>query len=109
MLNISTNVMHIKLVSLISIGFALTVGLCKPAYSVPTTWANVDSSMAQLLNSGWKIVSQAVYRVVVIAPNNNADDTTFTYTLYKDGKYITCLLDDPKPPIANKSGCRRLN
>jgi hypothetical protein len=79
------------------------------ANSVPTTWDKVDLSMAQLLNSGWQIVAQSAYRSVFVAPNNYLDSRGFTYTLFKGGKYITCIIEDPKPPIANTAACRKLN
>jgi hypothetical protein len=103
------NIMSIKLVSFATSALLLIVGFPKLVNSAPTTWDNVESSMTQLLNSGWQIIAQAVHRTTVVAPGNYLDTTIFTYTLSKGGKYITCIVQDPKPPIANKSGCRRLN
>jgi hypothetical protein len=79
------------------------------AYSIPTKWQAVDVSMSDLLNSGWQIVAQSTTRVVGVQPGGAYNVTTFAYTLHKSGKYISCFVENPKPPIAQVSSCRQLN
>lgn len=79
--------------------------------AVPTDWRKVDASMTQLLNSGWQIVGHSSNRAAVgnAGAANNYDNTAFTYILTKDGRYITCILIEPRPPISNLASCRSLN
>jgi hypothetical protein len=80
------------------------------AYSIPTKWEDAKFSMTDLLNSGWQLTAHGTNRV---AANSNAgngfDQETFTFILSKSNKYVLCLLQDPKPPVANFAGCRKLN
>jgi hypothetical protein len=68
--------------------------------------------MADLLNSGWQITGHGVGRV---ASNGNAtgasgfDTSALTFILNKGGKYILCVVEDPRPPVANSASCRKLN
>jgi hypothetical protein len=77
---------------------------------LPTDWGGVNSSMTDLLNSGWQIITQSSYRSILINPNSSIrmDEAKYVYTLHKNGKYITCIIQNPK--INNSlSGCRSLN
>ncbi len=102
--------MTIKIISLVSI---LTLSLLtsqKYAHSVPTKWERIESSMSELLDNGWQMTAHGTNRV---AANSTAgagfDIETFTFTLTKNGKHIICLIQDPRPPIANGAACRKLN
>jgi hypothetical protein len=82
----------------------------------PTTkynpWKVVDSSLADLLNSGWRLVGQSSHRTATSTTAGGVgaiDDTTYVYTLTKNGKYVTCLLTNPKADIGVYSGCRLIN
>jgi hypothetical protein len=81
----------------------------------PTTklspWKVVDSSLADLLNSGWHLVGQSSHRAATSTTGGVGaiDDTTYVYTLTKNGKYVTCLLTNPKADIGVYSGCRLIN
>jgi hypothetical protein len=79
----------------------------------PTNWINVNKSLTDLLNDGWNIVSQSSYRVVTTTPNGavGIDESRHLYTISKNGKFITCFLDNPKTDIrvGATSGCRLLN
>jgi hypothetical protein len=81
-----------------------------PAYSIPTKWEDAKISMTDLLNSGWRLTAHGTNRV---AANSNAgngfDQEVLTFVLSKNDKYIVCFLENPKPPIANRAGCRKLN
>jgi hypothetical protein len=76
-----------------------------------SSWSVINSSLSELLNSGWKITAQSSHRVATVTTNGVGafDETTFVYTLSKGSKYITCLLYNP---VANKGGytaCRAIN
>jgi hypothetical protein len=80
--------------------------------SYKTIWKPVNSSMSDLLNSGWKMISQGSDRAATSSiPGSSIpgfDEQTFTYSLYKDGKYITCIIVDPRPDKTS-SRCRMVN
>jgi hypothetical protein len=80
------------------------------ARAVPTKWEEVQPSMSELINSGWQISAHGTNRV---AANSNAgngfDQSQFSFLLTKNGNYIICIADNPRPPIAYSAGCRRLN
>jgi hypothetical protein len=81
-----------------------------PAYSVPTKWENVNVSMSDLLNSGWQITAHGVTRVAASSSAGAGfDEFITTFILAKGGKYIFCISENPRPPVANQSSCRRLN
>jgi hypothetical protein len=74
-----------------------------------TTWRVVNQSLSELLESGWKIVSHSSHRVVIAPYTNGAsDEETYSYILQKNGKYINCLIRDPRPDNSY-SACRQLN
>jgi hypothetical protein len=76
-----------------------------------TVWRIVDKSLNELLDSGWKIISHSTNRIVT-SPGTSGnllyDESTDTYILYKDSKYINCSVRDPRPDNAY-SRCRQLN
>jgi hypothetical protein len=80
------------------------------ANAVPSKWEKVDASMSELINSGWQITAHGTNRV---AANSNAgnsfDISTFSFLLTKNGNYIICIFDNPKPPLASSVSCRKLN
>jgi hypothetical protein len=74
-----------------------------------TPWVIVNSSLGELLNSGWIIVNQSSNRVVIAPYTNGAsDEVTYTYLLHKNGKYVNCFILNPRPDNAS-SACRQLN
>jgi hypothetical protein len=79
--------------------------------ALPTDWGKVEMSMTQLLNSGWQIVGHSSNRAAVgnAGSANNYDNTDFTYLLIKNGRYITCILENPRSPTAKVAACRSLN
>jgi hypothetical protein len=82
-----------------------------PAYSIPTKWEKVESSLSELLNSGWVLLGVSSSRVAYrnsIGPGG-LDEENFTFSLVKNGKYIVCSVGSPQPPIAQSAGCRRIN
>jgi hypothetical protein len=89
----------------------LTLMFSGVAHAVPTKWGKVDMSMTQLLNSGWQISGHASNRAAVgnVGAANNYDSVYYTYLLTKNSNYITCIVQDPSPPIANVVACRSLN
>jgi hypothetical protein len=100
-----------KLIILISVFMVLSVLLFQnSAYAIQTKWTKVESSMEQLLNSGWQIVGHSSNRVAVgnAGAANNYDEIIYTYLLTKNGSYISCGLLGPRPPSAD-AGCRSLN
>jgi hypothetical protein len=102
--------MKIKIFSFISIAVLFLLIPQKNAYSVPTKWEKIELSMSELLDKGWQMTAHGTNRV---AANSNSgggfDIETFTFTLTKNGKHIICIIQDPRPPIANGAGCRKLN
>jgi hypothetical protein len=100
----------ISFVSLIY--FLCTMGISNAnaqVTNIRTSWKIVDKSMAELLNSGWKVVHYSSDRVVILPGTvSGSDQRSFTYLLYKNGKYINCFLVDPRPDNAY-SGCREIN
>jgi hypothetical protein len=103
--------MRTKLIVLISVFMISSVLLFQnSAYAIQTKWAKVESSMEQLLNSGWQIVGHSSNRVAVGSAGaaNNYDEIIYTYLLTKKGSYISCGLLGPRPPSAD-AGCRSLN
>jgi hypothetical protein len=75
-----------------------------------TPWTVVNNSLAELLDGGWKVVAQSTFRVAMPRTGGIGfiDDTSFVYTVSKNGKYITCILTNPTPNNGN-GGCRLLN
>jgi hypothetical protein len=75
-----------------------------------TTWRVVDKGMDELLNSGWKMMNHGSNRVKTSGYGQNYpyDQETYTFTLYKDGKFILCLIPEPRPDNSY-SYCRQLN
>jgi hypothetical protein len=102
--------MKIKIFSFISIVVLLLSIPQEYAYSVPTKWEKIELSMSELLDKGWQMTAHGTNRV---AANSNSgvgfDIETFTFMLTKNGKHIICIIQDPRPPIANGAGCRKLN
>ncbi len=102
--------MMIKTALLIAFPLVSLLTFKLPAYSIPTKWEDVRISMTDLLNSGWRLTAHGTNRV---AANSNAgngfDQESLTFVLTKNDKYIVCFLENPRPPIANFAGCRKLN
>ncbi len=91
--------------------FMLTVILQSKAHSVPTKWERVDTSLSELLDSGWQLIGTATNRVAYrnsIGPGG-LDEETYAFSLTRNGKYILCEVSNPSHPIAKNAGCRKLN
>jgi hypothetical protein len=82
-----------------------------------TTWDIVNSSLSDLLNNGWKLIAQSSDRAATPpVPGNSVsgsgtpafDEQSFVYTLYKEGKYVTCTIRNPSPGNSY-SRCRLIN
>jgi hypothetical protein len=108
--------MQFHLIGLASISLVMfsNASIAQAPNRQSTMWNVVDKSLTQLLDSGWKIISQSGYRVFISRvvgirrEIEESDETTHIYTLYKDGKNISCLVANPQPNNAH-SKCRRLN
>jgi hypothetical protein len=75
-----------------------------------TTWRNADQSLTELLDSGWQVISQSSNRAYYGGVGTGKiDETTFTYTLRKGSKYITCIIYEPEVKGATFSRCRYIN
>lgn len=103
--------MKIKTLPSIFLLLTLVLTFQKPAYSIPTKWEDTGTSMNDLLNSGWKLTAHGVTRVASngSATSSGFNEIIYTFTLTRNDKNVMCLVENPKPPIANVSGCRRLN
>jgi hypothetical protein len=114
-MRINTNLVVIqsmckRLVSYILFSLTLVITLPKPSHSIPTKWEDANISMSALLDSGWQITSHGFNRVAANSNSGNGfDEKVFTFLLTNGRKHIICLSDNPKPPIANASSCRKLN
>jgi hypothetical protein len=91
--------------------FLLSTLFIQPfAYSFPTKWEEIEVSMSSLLNSGWQLTAHGTNRVAANSNSGNSFDVaSFTFILSKDKKYILCIVESPRPPVANVVGCRKLN
>jgi hypothetical protein len=103
--------MYLKSASLIISSFILVMILPQSANSEPTKWEDAKTSMSALLDNGWQIIGHGVTRVAAsnTAVSSGFDERLFTSILVNGRKYIICASDNPKPPIANASSCRKLN
>ena len=80
------------------------------AYSSPTKWEEIEVSMSSLLNNGWNLTAHGTNRVAANSNSGNSFDVaSFTFILSKNNKYILCIVEGPRPPVANVVGCRKLN
>jgi hypothetical protein len=80
------------------------------AYAIPTKWESIQLSMSDLINGGWQISAHGTNRVAANSSTTNSfDESQFSFLLTKNGNYIICIADNPKPPIAKNAGCRKLN
>jgi hypothetical protein len=78
--------------------------------SIPSKWEDARRSLSELLDSGWQITGHGTNRVAANSNSGNGFDVkTFSFVLSKDSKYIICITENPKPPIANDVSCRKLN
>jgi hypothetical protein len=76
-----------------------------------TLWKSVNSSLSELLNSGWRIIAQSSHRVATVTTNGVGaiDQRTFVFTLSKNDKYITCFVTNPQVNEGGNSNCRLMN
>jgi hypothetical protein len=78
-----------------------------------TVWRNVDSSLSELLNSGWQLSGQSSSRTstppVLGSPTPRINEVMHTFTLAKSGKYIICILLEPRVQEETYSACRSFN
>jgi hypothetical protein len=80
------------------------------AYAVPTKWEAIQLSMSELIKNGWQITAHSISRVAANSSTTNSfDERQFSFVLTKNGNYIICIADNPKPPVANNTDCRKLS
>jgi hypothetical protein len=95
----------------LAIMLAFTANSIAETTGKKTMWKVVDQSLTDLLNSGWKLIGQNSERVAT-SPGASGyrtyDERSFVYTLYKNGKYITCFVIEPRPDDGY-SHCRLIN
>jgi hypothetical protein len=70
-----------------------------------TNWTNVEMSMTDLLNDGWRLIGHSAHRAATI----HVDTHSYTFILNRENKYIFCFIRDPESPQAETAGCRGLN
>jgi hypothetical protein len=102
--------MRDKIVIGCSIFIALSMSFHGKAHSVPTKWERVETSLSELLNSGWQLAGVASNRAAYknsISPGG-LDETEYIFSITKNGKYMICVMSNPTPPVA-PAGCRRIN
>jgi hypothetical protein len=76
----------------------------------PTKWELTGMSLSELLNSGWQISGHSSSHAAFHVVNDDLfDKESYTFLLSKNGKHTMCFVENPRPPIANNSGCRRIN
>jgi hypothetical protein len=93
-----------------SLFIILSIYFQEKAFSVPTKWERVETSLSDLLNSGWQLAGVASNRAAYknsISPGG-LDETEYIFSITKNGKYMICVMSNPTPPIA-PAGCRRIN
>jgi hypothetical protein len=106
-----TKTIALLILPLISLTYRVTPTFAETDSShYSTDWKVVKFSMTDLLNDGWQIVTQSSHRSVLVNSNGTIgmDEQKILYTLHKDRKYITCILQNPKLS-GSVSGCRYLN
>ena len=78
-----------------------------------TIWRNVDSSLSELLNNGWQLSAQSSSRTstppVLGSPTPRINEVMHTFTVTKNGKYIICILLEPRVQDETYSACRSFN
>jgi hypothetical protein len=80
------------------------------AYPVPSKWEKIETSLSDLLNTGWQLIGIASNRAAYqnsFSPRG-FDEETHSFSLTKNGKYIICFTANPSHPVAN-IGCRKIN
>jgi hypothetical protein len=96
--------MYFKLISVFAILIVLFFTFQNTAYSKDTVWEKTNTSLSELLNSGWQITAHSSNRV---AASSNAgasfDEETFTFLLTKNKKYVMCAVK------SNRAPCLKLN
>jgi hypothetical protein len=96
---------------LVTISFIIVISSSKSMQAEPTKWEDARTSMSVLLNSGWQIIGHSLaYAKSPNTPlNSGFDEKLFTFILTKGNQYVLCISDNPRPPVANASSCRKLN
>jgi hypothetical protein len=104
-------IMCLKSAFFIASSFILCMSLSQPANSEPTKWEDAKTSMSALLDNGWQIVGHGATRVAAngIGGTSAFDQNFFTFILTNGRKYMFCISENPRPPIANASSCRKLH
>jgi hypothetical protein len=100
-----------KLVFFVLTIFIVILTFQSVAYCVPTKWEKIDSSLSDLLNSGWLLQGTDYNRVAYqnsVSPGG-LDEENYTFTLSKSGKYIICSVGNPRAPVAQSTRCRGIN
>jgi hypothetical protein len=76
-----------------------------------TMWEVVNKSLTDLLNDGWRPINQASDRAAIATTGGVGafDVQTHQYLLSRNGKYITCVISNPRVVEGAYSQCRLLN
>jgi hypothetical protein len=79
--------------------------------SQKTKWEVVNRSLTDLLNDGWRLVNQSSDRAAIATAGGVGafDVQTHHFLLLKNGKYITCIISNPRVVEGAYSKCRALN
>jgi hypothetical protein len=79
--------------------------------SQKTKWEVVNRSLTDLLNDGWRLVNQSSDRAAIATAGGVGafDEQTHHFLLLKNGKYITCIISNPRVIEGAYSKCRALN
>ena len=103
--------MYLKSAIFIALSFIIVITSSKLVHAEPTKWENARTSLTILLDSGWQLIGHSATRVKTsnTPVSQGFEQETFNFILTNRGKYIICITDDPRPPIANFSRCRNLN
>jgi hypothetical protein len=99
-----------KIISKWTLAATLILMFQSAAYSIPSKWEKTETSLTELLNSGWQLMGMASNRVAYqnsFGPGG-LNEETYSFFITKNGKYIVCIAPSPVSPVTN-IGCRKLN
>jgi hypothetical protein len=76
-----------------------------------TIWKSINASLSDLLNDGWKLVNVSATDVATssVPGQPGFRSAGLVYVLFKNNKYITCILYNPDATKDNYSVCRLIN
>jgi hypothetical protein len=76
-----------------------------------TVWKFINASLSDLLNDGWKLINVSATDVATssVPGQPGFRSSGLVYVLFKDSKYVTCVLYSPNVNKDNYSACRLIN